>query len=168
MIGLFCKNYFQNVFVKPVVGVLKAFKIKPNTVTFLACFSGVATIFFIGQGYSYLGVVALLFSGYLDNLDGFLARDIGQVTAFGGALDSVSDRVVEFSVILGLFLVDPFSRGLLSLLMVGSSFICIISFLIIGVAFQGHSLKKTFCDVEFIGRTEAFIFFVAMIYKNKE
>ncbi|MDH5815213.1 MAG: archaetidylinositol phosphate synthase [Candidatus Nezhaarchaeota archaeon] len=54
--------------------------------------------------YLILAVLLLSFSGLCDALDGALARIRGEVTAFGGFLDSIVDRYVDSAVLLGIML----------------------------------------------------------------
>ena len=44
----------------------------------------------------------LLLSGFLDAVDGAMARLYSKVTRFGGILDSVSDRIEEIAVLTGI------------------------------------------------------------------
>jgi archaetidylinositol phosphate synthase len=57
-------------------------------------------------------LVSLLISGFLDALDGVLARLFGEVTVFGGFLDSLLDRYADafvfLGIILGWLLTSPF------------------------------------------------------------
>jgi len=46
----------------------------------------------------------LLISGFLDALDGVLARLYGEVTVFGGFLDSLLDRYADAFVLVGIIL----------------------------------------------------------------
>ncbi len=49
-------------------------------------------------------VVALLISGFFDALDGIVARQFGEVTEFGGFLDSLLDRYADAFIFLGIML----------------------------------------------------------------
>ncbi len=51
-----------------------------------------------------LAVVFLLLSGFFDAVDGAMARLYGQVTKFGGFIDSFIDRVGEIAVYAGILL----------------------------------------------------------------
>ncbi|MCP3679332.1 MAG: CDP-alcohol phosphatidyltransferase family protein [Gammaproteobacteria bacterium] len=86
-------------------------------------------------------VTVLLLSGYFDALDGTVARASGRSSAQGTMLDIVSDRVVEFAVIFALFLADPLQRGAWCLLMLGAVFICVTSFLVVGIFHENTSHK---------------------------
>jgi len=50
----------------------------------------------------YLALGFLILSGFLDAVDGAMARLYGHVTRFGGVLDSVSDRIEEIMVLIGI------------------------------------------------------------------
>jgi archaetidylinositol phosphate synthase len=51
-----------------------------------------------------LAMVFLLLSGFCDALDGALARLYGQITVFGGFLDSLLDRYADAAVLTGIVL----------------------------------------------------------------
>lgn len=51
-----------------------------------------------------VAAIFLLISGFLDALDGVLARLYGEVTVFGGFLDSLLDRYADAFVFLGIIL----------------------------------------------------------------
>jgi phosphatidylglycerophosphate synthase len=104
----------------------------------------------------------LLVSGYLDALDGTVARLKPKNTRVGSMLDIVGDRIVEFSVILGLYLIDPIDRGITSILMLSSILICVTSFVIVNMLSRG-TRKAAHYSPGLIERFEAFAFFFAMI-----
>jgi archaetidylinositol phosphate synthase len=53
---------------------------------------------------SWVAPILLLLSGLFDALDGAMARVYGQVTKFGGVIDSVFDRIGEVFVYCGIIL----------------------------------------------------------------
>jgi phosphatidylglycerophosphate synthase len=59
-------------------------------------------------GYAYttklplLGALGLLLSGFIDMLDGAVARATGQASRFGAVYDHVLDRYAEFAVLIGI------------------------------------------------------------------
>jgi len=53
---------------------------------------------------SWVAAILLLLSGLFDALDGAMARVYGQVTRFGGVIDSVFDRIGEVLVYSGIIL----------------------------------------------------------------
>ena len=94
----------------PITKVLAKLGIKPNHLTVAGFFVGLTSALLISEGYGRLGAMVILFSGLFDALDGALARNTGNVTAFGGYLDSVLDRYVDIAVFtsLGFYGVDWF------------------------------------------------------------
>jgi phosphatidylglycerophosphate synthase len=114
-------------------------------------------------GWSKWALTALLFSGFLDTIDGSLARHTQRASSQGAALDICCDRLVEFSIVLGLYLVDPVTRGFDTLLMLGSVLLCVTTFLVAGIFSEQSSYKSFYYSPGLIERTEAFILFFAMI-----
>lgn len=90
--------------------------LKPNAISalgfILGFFSGLAywaagalhTDLNVYRVYLTIAILLLLSSGLCDALDGILARIYGEVTAFGGFLDSIIDRYVDSAVLFGLIL----------------------------------------------------------------
>jgi len=138
-------------------------RLSPIHVTLLALFSGALTPPLLLTHHTLAALICLLTSGFLDTLDGSLARHKGETSPQGALLDITSDRFVEFSVILGLYLYAPPARALLSLLLLGGIFFCVTTFLVVGI-FQENSSEKSFhYSPGIIERGEAFIFFSLMI-----
>jgi archaetidylinositol phosphate synthase len=50
----------------------------------------------------YVALAFLVVSGFFDTVDGAIARLYGHVTRFGGVLDSVSDRIEEIAIFVGI------------------------------------------------------------------
>jgi archaetidylinositol phosphate synthase len=81
----------------------------PNQVSFLGLLSALfsAYLYWSSQFDAALLTVAALFlliSGFFDALDGVLARLYGEVTVFGGFLDSLFDRYADAFVFLGILM----------------------------------------------------------------
>lgn len=111
----------------------------------------------------YIAVILLILSGYLDTLDGSIARMYNKKTDKGASLDIIFDRFVEFFIILGIYLYDPSNRALICLLMLGSAYICITSFLIVGILIDKKTEKSFYYSPGIMERTEVFILFIFMI-----
>ena len=60
--------------------------------------------FLINQDFLTAGFV-FIFAASIDMIDGAVARATRRATVFGAYLDTITDRVIEFVIILGLFLV---------------------------------------------------------------
>lgn len=162
MIEAILRPTFQKKCVDPVAkAVVKG--VTPNVITFFAVVSGISIIPALVFDAVPLACILLLISGYLDVLDGTVARLKSKTTPVGTMLDIIGDRIVEFSVILGLYLVDPIDRGLVSLCMLGAILVCVTSFLVVGIFTPNTSQKSFHYSPGIIERFEAFVFFCAMI-----
>lgn len=157
---------FRNLYEKHVISLLLKVsfikRLSPHSLTILALFVGISTAPLLAFHLNKTAIAALIFSGLLDTLDGSIARFQHISSPKGAVLDITSDRAVEFSFILGLYLLDP-SRGLFCLFMLGSVLLCITSFLVVGIFSKNDSQKSFYYSPGMIERTEAFAFFIACI-----
>ena len=154
----------QQWFVDPVARFLADHTfLKPNQITLISGLLGILAAALIVSKLSVLAVIIIWVSGYLDVLDGTLARVTESSTEVGAVLDIMVDRLVEFSVIVGIFLVDPVHRGLWSILMLGSVLICVTSFLVVGIFAKNETAKSFHYSPGLMERAEAFLFFSVMI-----
>ena len=83
--------------------------VTPNTVTIMGLIVSLASAWcFYSWTSSPLllpaAALLILISGLFDAVDGIIARTKGKVTAFGGFLDSVSDRYADAMVLAGITL----------------------------------------------------------------
>jgi archaetidylinositol phosphate synthase len=83
--------------------------VTPNTVTIMGLIVSLASAWcFYSWTSSPLllpaAALLILLSGLFDAIDGIIARTKGKVTAFGGFLDSVSDRYADAMVLAGITL----------------------------------------------------------------
>lgn len=161
MIERYLRPSYQRVIADPLAKWMRG--ISPLHITYLSCLTGVVSSFFIAFQFPILAVIFLLMSGILDTLDGTIARLVNKTSDTGSALDIISDRIVEFSIISGLFFVDPENRSMLALYMLGSCYLCITCFLVVGIFKTNQSHKNFHYSPGLIERAEAFIFFIAMI-----
>ena len=138
----------------------------PWVITVLAGVLGIVIIPMLALGHPVLATVFLLLSGYCDSLDGTLARHSNLQSDFGSVLDIVTDRLVEFCVVFGLFLVAPETRGLWCMLMLGSILLCVTSFLVVGIFTPDNDNdgKSFHYSPGLMERAEAFVFFILMIW----
>ncbi|MDF1677359.1 MAG: CDP-alcohol phosphatidyltransferase family protein [Legionellaceae bacterium] len=162
MIEQALRDVYQKVCVDRFAMRLKN-KLTPNFVTILSGILGILVLPALYGHQILLAVLLLLLSGYCDTLDGTLARLTQNSTHWGSVLDITVDRLVEFSVLLALFLVEPASRGLWCLLMLGSMLLCITSFLVVGFFTENKSNKSFHYSPGLMERAEAFLFFIAMM-----
>ncbi len=103
MVSSRLKKKFEG-WVAPRVGVLASLGMTPNAVTLLGFLaSSAAAACYLSWWLNRLMLPAaaalILLSGFLDALDGVLARTRGVASAFGGFLDSVTDRYSDVVVL---------------------------------------------------------------------
>lgn len=122
------------IFLNPIVNFLAKKKVKPNYLTFSGFFlSIIPSIFYALDFYLQGGLFLLLFSLF-DTLDGELARKTGNVSSFGGLLDSTFDRLQEGFIFGGILY--SFRENSFALILVFLSFL--FSFMISYIRARGE------------------------------
>ncbi|MCP5503630.1 MAG: CDP-alcohol phosphatidyltransferase family protein [Chlamydiales bacterium] len=154
---------YQRLVIHPLLKWKTLHRFSPQMFTLLGMLTGILVPFCLYFQRSILALVFLALSGFFDTLDGSLARHLGKASPKGAALDITADRLVEFAIILGLYLYFPEKRALLSIGMLGAILICITTFLVVGVFEQNDSEKSFHYSPGLIERGEAFIFFALMV-----
>ena len=86
---------------RPLSLALIRMGVTPNAVTVFSFLLAVATGALIAYDYLWTAIVFGLAMGFSDTIDGQIAKESGNITKFGGVLDSVVDRYNEFVVFLG-------------------------------------------------------------------
>ena len=82
------------------------FGLTPNQWTYLSLVPAAVSVYFLTQGQFINSSIAFIIAGFLDVVDGGVARVTGRATKFGAYLDTIVDRFVEGGVILALFFVE--------------------------------------------------------------
>lgn len=98
----FLKCYYGLVesLIKPQVAAF----ISPNIISILALILSFVASVLYGFGFFFMGGIFLLLSGFLDTVDGTVARLNKVTTQFGALLDSVLDRYADFFILSGLLI----------------------------------------------------------------
>lgn len=162
MIEPYVRPFYQRIFCDPLARVLgKSFS--PNALTFLGTLVGVAILPALYYDFVSLALTLLVITGIFDTLDGTVARLFRKDSTFGTVIDIIGDRIVEFSIVLGLFIMSTETRALECLLMLGSILICVTSFLVVGIFSDNESQKGFHYSPGLMERSEAFLFFAAMM-----
>jgi len=104
------KNWFLNA-IDPVADGLMRAGLTPNRITTLSIFTLLASGAAFGMDHLRTGSILLLFSGFLDLLDGKVARRGGMSTKFGAFYDSVMDRLGEGALFAGIGIF--YTRGII-------------------------------------------------------
>ena len=153
-------------YVNPIIELgaefLLKLKLTPNNVTILALLLGVSTSIFLYFDMQIIAVTLLWVSGYLDAVDGAMARRSNSSSSFGTLLDIVSDRIVEVSIVLvlGLKFVDVrYNLIVLTVCIIMSMTI----FLTVGALSEKKGVKSFYYQAGVVERSEGFIFFSLMI-----
>jgi len=85
-----------------IVGALAATGINPNILTFLGMVVNFWAAALFATGRFKLAAAVIFLAGFLDMLDGQVARRQNRVTAFGAFYDSTLDRYSDMALYLGL------------------------------------------------------------------
>ena len=88
----------------PIVKFLMFLRLTPNTLTLIGLTVACLSAYLASIGLLLPSGLVLIASGMFDLLDGTLARATNQATKFGALLDSLTDRVSELIVLLGVML----------------------------------------------------------------
>lgn len=153
-------------YVNPIIELgakfLLKLKLTPNNVTILALLLGISTSIFLYFDMQVVAVIVLWISGYLDAVDGAMARRSNSSSSFGTLLDIVSDRIVEVSIVLvlGIKFVDlRYNFIVLNACILMSMTI----FLTVGALSEKKGVKSFYYQAGVAERSEGFIFFSLMI-----
>lgn len=160
MLDTHARKYVQPAVEKTADVLLKS-GFTANGITKVAFVIGISSGFFIYLGQPLLAVIALWLSGYLDVVDGTMARKT-KPSPWGTLLDISFDRLVEIGVILGLAFRFPDSMWAL-LLLCASIVIAMTIFLTVGALSDNKGMKSFYYQAGLAERTEGFILFTLMI-----
>lgn len=87
---------------QPVAELLARTSISPNTVTWFGFLVTIGATALIITGHLFAAGFVVLIAGFLDMLDGALARHTNQASRFGALLDSTLDRLSDSLLLLGI------------------------------------------------------------------
>lgn len=133
-----------------------------NQVTVVSFLVGLSTSGLILVNRPFAAVAVLWLSGYLDAVDGSIARNYGSTSAVGTLMDITFDRIVELGMILSLGLIHVDAR--LALIYLSCSIIFSMTvFLTVGALATQKGIKSFYYQAGVMERTEGFIGFSLMI-----
>lgn len=153
-------------YVDPIINCGANFFIKlnltANNVTVIALLLGILTSVFIYRDMNILAVITLWISGYLDAVDGSIARKTKTTSLFGTLMDITFDRIVETSIILSLAM--RYSNARINFIVL---LICIIIsmtiFLTVGALVEKKGMKSFYYQAGVAERSEGFLMFSLMM-----
>lgn len=164
MIESFIRPVFQVYLCNPLArGILKIKGVTPTVVTVMAIVLGVVSALLLLAGMPVLAVILLLLSGLFDVLDGTMARLTGCISNTGAMLDIVGDRIVEFAIMFAIYGLNPAHFARPVILMLGASYLCVTTFLVVGIFSDNQTAKSFHYSAGLMERAEAFVFFIIMM-----
>ncbi len=104
---------------QPVVRLLAKTCITPSAITWFGFLLAAGAAALITTGHLFAAGFVVLISGFLDILDGALARHTNQTTRFGAVLDSTLDRLAEGALLLGILVLYAREQSVAGILLVG-------------------------------------------------
>ncbi|MCE5248966.1 CDP-alcohol phosphatidyltransferase family protein [bacterium] len=113
---------FRGMFL-PVSRFLARMHVTPNMVTCFSLFLGIVTGYFLAVNRLALALTCGATTGFLDIVDGQMAKEFGGKTPFGGILDSSIDRYIDFFFYAGLSMRYYFLDRPLWILVCASAFL---------------------------------------------
>lgn len=82
--------------------IAKRLNVNPNVVTIISPFLALIAAYGFSQKNLVLGIIFILLSGFLDVVDGAVARYHNKTSPFGAFLDSTMDRISDAIIIIGI------------------------------------------------------------------
>src|SRR5918999_6263848 len=135
-------------------------KINPNLLTVIGVAINVLSGVMFGLGHFFWAGVVLIVANLFDMLDGSVARQTGQVTRFGGFLDSTFDRISDMAAFVGLMVFyarDTEYHSTLNVFLAGAAMMG--SVLVSYTSARAESLIPK-CDVGFLRRPERVVLLI--------
>ena len=88
--------------IRPLTRFLSVMRVRPYYFTATVWVFSVGVAFLFAIGYTKTAGAVMLFAGLFDALDGAVARESNQMSAFGAFLDSTLDRLSESAIFVGV------------------------------------------------------------------
>jgi CDP-diacylglycerol---glycerol-3-phosphate 3-phosphatidyltransferase len=135
-------------------------RINPNLLTVIGVAINVLSGLMFGLGHFFAAGIILTVANLFDMLDGSVARKTGQVTRFGGFLDSTFDRISDMAAFVGLMVFyarDTEFHSTLNVLLAGLAMVG--SVLVSYASARAESLIPK-CDVGFLRRPERVVLLI--------
>lgn len=131
--------------------------VSANSLTYFALFSGIAAGLLFYWRYPVTALLCCVLSGFLDAVDGRVARLAKGSTPWGGVLDLVCDRIVEAAVLLGIALPYPHLHAP-ALVLAATWYINLCVFLAVGAASEQQREKVIVYSPGLVERGESLFF----------
>ncbi|HSQ87266.1 CDP-alcohol phosphatidyltransferase family protein [Romboutsia sp.] len=156
---------YVNPFIECGANFFIKLKLSANNVTSLALILGIVSSVLLYFDKNIFAVIVLWISGYLDAIDGAIARKTNSSSSFGTVLDITFDRIVEISIILviGMKFIDVRFN---LIILLASILISMVIFLTVGAVSEKSGIKSFYYQAGIAERSEGFIMFSLMMLIN--
>ncbi|MPN07208.1 hypothetical protein SDC9_154474 [bioreactor metagenome] len=153
---------YVNPFIEKGANFFIKLKLSADSVTILALLLGIFASILLYFNQNIIAVLILWLSGYLDAVDGAIARKTNSSSSFGTVLDITSDRIVEIGIIIvtGIKFVDV--RFNLMILL-SCILLSMVIFLTVGAVSEKSGIKSFYYQAGVAERSEGFIMFSIMM-----
>ncbi len=164
MLDTYGRKYLDKYFDKTAEFLLRL-NFVPTHITVIALLIGLFACFQYYFNHTFISLILLWFSGYLDAVDGTMARKSKSITKTGTLLDIFFDRVVELVFIIVFAL--KHSDATFALLCLSCTIVLSMSvFLTSGMLLENKGKKSFHYQAGLMERTEGFIMFTVMMVFN--
>jgi phosphatidylglycerophosphate synthase len=103
MISRWIRTWYSAL-LRPFLYSMARLGVTANMLTLFSLFVVIIAGILFAFNATFMGAWILVFGGFLDGIDGELARITGIKSPFGGFLDSICDHCGDFAIYFGLFL----------------------------------------------------------------
>jgi len=155
------RKYVQPIIQKTASRCLRL-GLSATQVTWSALFLGLAAGILIVCGHPVPATVLLWASGYLDAVDGSMARESNRTSPWGTLLDVTFDRLVELGIVVALAIRYPHAQFVL-LLLTASIVFSMTVFLTVGALANHAGMKSFYYQAGIAERTEGLILLTFMM-----
>jgi phosphatidylglycerophosphate synthase len=153
---------YNSILVKYILSILT---LSPNIITIFTVIFAFIALSLCYFNYVFIGFIFFIISGFLDVIDGQVARERKITSDFGAALDIYCDRICESLFLLAIYITHDFTYIALCSLI--ASYLCVTSFLIVStLSLKNEHKKSFFYSPGLIERFEAYVFFSVMLLTN--
>lgn len=151
------RKYIQPLFEKVAKFTIKR-GITANQVTIVAFLVGIIAAIVVCFGNAAVGVALLWLSGFLDALDGTIARKTNSSSGIGTLMDILFDRIVEIAMLLAIeCMTNSVNIGIYISIVLSAIIISMTIFLTVGALAEKSGNKSFYYQAGLAERTEGFI-----------
>ncbi len=161
MLDTNARKYVQPMF-EGVATFFINLNISATQVTFIALIIGIISSVLLYFKFFTAAIILLWISGFLDAVDGTVARKTKTKSKIGGFLDVIFDRVVEIGIIIALTMLNR-DLAIINVILLSCIVLSMTVFLMSGALVEKESKKVFYYQAGVAERTEGFIFFTLAI-----